>query len=79
MAIYQIHGGIPGGNSNMGIEAECADDAAAGLLAIAGMAPGDSWVVWLGARCIGASIAESSDARLVGSKRTQLRAPLRID
>ena len=76
MAIYQIHGGIPGGNSNMGIEAECADDAAAGSLAIAGMAPGDSWV---GARCIGASIAESSDARLVDSKRTQLRAPLRID
>ena len=76
MAIYQIHGGIPGGNSNMGIEAECADDAAAGSLAIAGMAPGDSWV---GARCIGASMAAPSDARLVGSERTQPCAILRID
>jgi hypothetical protein len=79
MAIYRIHGGIPGGNSNMGIEVECADDAAAGLLAIAGMALGDSREVWLGARCIGASIAVPSDARLVGSERTQPCALLRID
>ena len=78
MAHYRIYGGIRSGTSIMGSEAECADDATARLLTFAGMAPGDSREVWRDARCIGASIAAPSDARMASSESTRPRALLRI-
>ena len=78
MVHYRIHCGIRSEDVAEDVGTECADDATARLLTFAGMAPGDSREVWRDARCIGASIAAPSDARMASSESTRPRALLRI-